>query len=544
MGLTGRSAKRRKRYHDQAMNDFIPINDRYGLRLTYNELDAAAWALGGLKADAKNRRELSDWLKVFTNPNGSFVGSLLKWDMPYGKQSELEFKLAAAALKFVAVYNYGANNRKGAAASVFAGYVNYPQGANYEARAAGRQDYVPSRAYFGGAAIYSLDAADRADIAAADKLAERTQNRQGATLAAGINQGADGTNVAGIAPFEVVRVRAENQEMMRKCFDTLPQITARVVEGFKQLNNKNYNAGGHLLPHFKLSIKRNTGAVFSRAVAFEMSEINRNYSKGLRASSLYTPAYASRFYWRLDNDKTPQTPTRTESENDKIQADASKSVDEKAQSYFWEVYSRVVALLEELDGGTAEWNYTDAGDLSGSGTSGGAGWQRVSTWSPGANAGWYLRFNSVDEPRFECVGSGGESDTWAYVADTYASFSAASAAEVLAGIPYSLEQLEAIAGTGADTSDANSAWAAFDKNAFVEWYESNFGCAGFWNKSMDMSAPKKVDAICVGEFAFIVGGGAFGESESSAGYECWSEWSHAVAKSGELAGYDYNAGLV
>ncbi len=541
MGFTGRSAKRRKRYRDQAMNDFLPINERYKLQLTYAEMDAAAWALGGAKADAKNRRGFGDWLKVFTNPNGGFVGSLLNWDKPYGKQSELEFNLAKAALSFVAIYNYGANNRKASASSVFAGYANYPQGANYEARAAGRQDYVPSRAYFGGAAIYSLDEADRADIAAADALAEKTQNRQGATLAAGVNQGADGTNVAGVAPFDVVRVRADNQGLMKRVFDTLPQITARVVEGFKQLNNCNYNAGGHLLPHFRLSIKRNVSVVFTQASCFEMSEINRNYSKGLRAASLYTPAYASRFYWRLENkDDDPKMPEYVETANDKIQADSTKSVDEKAQSYFWEVFARVEALLEELAGGTSEWNYTDAGDLNG------AGWHRVGRYAA-VGGGHFLGFYSADEPQYVLVGSGGESDTWAYVASEYVSFAAVNSSDVLTALPYSLSELEAVANAAGATAGSAAAapWEAFDKNALVTWYEGNFGCDGFWEYRSKLvgGTPKKIDAISVGGFAFIVGGGSFGESEKSDGHECWNEWSHAIAKSGELAGYDYSAGL-
>lgn len=514
------------------MNDFLPINSNYGLLLTYAELDSAAWALGSLKADAKNRRGLGDWLKFFTNPNGGFVGSLLNWDKPYGGQSKLEFQLSGAALSFTAVHRYGANNRKGSASRVFAGYAAYPQGANFESGKAGRQDFLANRAYFAGRSIYDQDAEAASELEAAAELNAQTQNRRGADLAGGFNY--ERGSVKEVAPFEIASVRSANKALSEAVMNTLPQITSRVVEGFRLLNNCNYNAGGQLLAHFRLSIRRNTSRIFNTATSFELREANLNYNKGLRADSLKIPAYAQRFFWRLEHggeNFTPPPPLN--SDNDRVQADPVTSVEEKAKSYFWEVFGRVQGFLEELK---------EDGDLFKAGSDTSQGWCKVVDldFKPPANGSWYFppSFFSRDEPKkhmFHDNSELGFREGWK--AEFYIRFEPSATEAVAKTVPFSWAELEAFSN--------DEAGASLDKNALVAWYESSFKAGVFGYELISKSELKPTGSaelfgVCVGEFVFVVGGGRFGEAEESDAFETYSEFATPIAKSDELKGFDFN----
>lgn len=514
------------------MNDFLPINSNYGLLLTYAELDAAAWALGSLKADAKNRHGLGDWLKFFTNPNGSFVGSLLNWDKPYGGQSKLEFQLSAAALSFVAVYNYGANNRKGSASRVFAGYAAFPQGAAFESGKAGQQDFLANRAYFAGRSIYGSDDESASEFSAAAKLNAQTQNRSGADLAGGFNY--ERGSVKEVAPFEIASVRSANKSLSEAVMNTLPQITLRVVEGFRLLNNCNYNAGGQLLAHFRLSIRRNTSRIFNTATSFELREANLNYNKGLRASSLQIPAYAQRFFWRLEHGEEISTPPPPQnSDNDRVQADPATSVEEKAKSYFWEVFGRVQGFLEEL---------REDGDLFKAGSNTSQGWCKVVDldFEPPADDSWYFPPSvfSRDEPKehqFHDNSEVGFREGWK--AEFYIRFEPSAAEAVAKTVPFSWGQLESFSN--------GAAGASLDKNALVAWYESEFkaGVFGFelvGKSELKPTGSARLFGVCVGEFVFVVGGGRFGEAEESDAFETYSEFATPIAKSDELKGFNFN----
>lgn len=532
MGLTGRTQKRRQRYHDQAMNDFLPINSNYGLLLTYAELDAAAWALGSLKADAKNRRGLGDWLKFFTNPNGGFVASLSNWDKPYGGQSKLEFQLSAAALSFTAVYKYGANNRKGSASKVFAGYAAFPQGSGYESGAVGRQDFLANRAYFAGRSIYESNDESASEFEAAAELNAQTQNRRGADLAGGFNY--ERGSVKEVAPFEIASVRSANKALSEAVINTLSQITSRVVEGFRLLNNCNYNAGGQLLAHFRLSIRRNAGGLFNTATSFELREANLNYNKGLRASSLQIPAYAQRFFWRLEHGEEISTPPPPQnSDNDRVQADPVTSVEEKAKSYFWEVLGRVQGFLEEL---------REDGDLFKAGSDTSQGWCKVVDldFKPPADGSWYFPPSvfSRDEPKehqFHDNSEVGFREGWK--AEFYIRFEPSATEAVAKTVPFSWEQLEAFSN--------GEAGASLDKNALVAWYESSFKAGVFGyeligKSELNPTGSAELFGVCVGEFVFVVGGGRFGEAEESDAFETYSEFATPIAKSDELKGFDFN----
>lgn len=532
MGLTGRTQKRRQRYHDQAMNDFLPINSNYGLLLTYDELDAAAWALGSAKADAKNRGGLSDWLKFFTNPNGGFVGSLLHWDKPYGKQSALEFKLSGSALSFTAVHRYGLNNRKGSASRVFAGYANYPQGSNFESGKAGQQDFLANRAYFAGRSIYESNDEAASEFAAAAELNTQTQNRRGADLAGGFNY--ERGSVKEVAPFEIASVRSANKALSEAVMNSLPQITSRVVEGFRLLNNCNYNAGGQLLAHFRLSMQRNASGLFNTAASFELREANLNYNKGLRASSLQIPAYAQRFFWRLEHgEEIANPPPPQNSDNDRVQADPVTSVEEKAKSYFWEVFGRVQGFLEELQEG---------GDFVSGGGNASQGWYKVVDldFKPPANGSWYFPPSvfSRDEPKkhqFHDNSAVGFREGWK--AEFYIRFEPSATEAVAKAVPFSWVELEAFS-EGVEG-------ASLDKNALVAWYESSFKAGVFGyelvgKSELNPTGSAQLFGVCVGEFAFIVGGGRFGEAEESSAFETYSEFATPIAKSDELKGFDFN----
>lgn len=327
-------------------------------------------------------------------------------------------------------------------------------------------------------------------------------------------------------------MRSANKTLSEAVMNTLPQITSRVVEGFRLLNNFNYNAGGELLKHFRLSMRRNTSVLFNTATSFELRETNLNYNKGLRASSLQIPAYAQRFFWRLEHgEEITNPPPPQNSDNDRIQADPVASVQEKAESYFWEVFGRVQGFLEEL---------REDGDLFKAGSDTSQGWCKVVDldFKPPANGSWYFPPSvfSRDEPKeyvFQEVN--GTRNGWK--AEFYIRFEPSATAAVAKTVPFSWEQLESF-------NDGEEG-VSLDKNAVVAWYESSFkvGVFGFeliGKSSLKPTGSARLFGVCVGEFVFVVGGGRFGEAEESDAFETYSEIATPIAKSDELKGFDFN----
>lgn len=248
-------------------------------------------------------------------------------------------------------------------------------------------------------------------------------------------------------------------------------------------------------------------------------------------------ANAARFFWRLEHGEEVATPPPPqESENDKIQADPVASVEEKAESYFWEVLARVQGFLEELQ---------EDGDFVKGGGNASQGWYRIRNldFTPPSDGAWYYPPSvfSRDEPKrheFANNSEAGYRVGWKsefYI--TLEPLGANGAKLATDAAAFSWEQLEAFS-EGAEGAN-------LDKNALVAWFETSFkaGVFGFelvGKRPLSFTSAAPLVGVSVGEFVFVVGGGSFGAAEESDAYGTYSEFASPVAKSAELKGFDFN----
>ena len=400
MGITGRTAKRRRRYYDWAKNDFGAIDRAYNLNIPADRFHAACEAYANMKVEEKRWRGLRGFFNALGKNPKIIIGLVVSIGMSvlsYGTTSgvtaaqiawAIGIATAAAAaasenarrgysltqtatainsMRFTPAITTFAKNqqqRHSLNSLIFFAYTNYPQGSTYEAQKLSiykknitQQDIVYNEAYFGGKGIYN-----KTIVQNKINLNDTTQNRQGKNLAGGddyfIKSIKNQIPAAKINNASDTQIRANNNRANARA--------QQISEGFQQLSNKYYNAGGQLLNDYEFILLRDISGFFLANITTEQREIIRNYNRGLRP---YAPTIAADFQKLKTTIKKGMarladinTAIRKEAEakfaqSEQIQSSDTTTLYEKANDYYFNCLIRMQDFLMECD---SDGDFADA----------------------------------------------------------------------------------------------------------------------------------------------------------------------------------------
>ena len=405
MGLTGRTAKRRKRYYDWAKNDFGAIDKAYNLNIPADRFHAACEAYANMKVEEKRWRGVRGFFNALGKNPKIIIGLVVSVAMSvlsYGASSGMTFAqmawaigiatAAAAAASENARRSYSLTQtattitsmrftpsitsaaktqqqRRSLNSLIFYAYANYPQGSTYEAQKLSiyhknipQQDIIYNEAYFGGRGIYNKTTTQNKI-----NLNDTTQNRQGKNLAGG-----DDYFIKSVKnQIPTAKINNASNTQIRANSNRANARAQQISEGFQQLSNKYYNAGGQLLNDYEFILLRDISGFFLANITTEQREIIRNYNRGLRP---YAPTIAADFQKLKTAIKTGiarladlDSAIKKEAEakfaqSEQIQSSDTTTLYEKANDYYFNCLTRMQNFLMECE---RDGDFADALILSG-----------------------------------------------------------------------------------------------------------------------------------------------------------------------------------
>lgn len=280
----GSTSKRRRKYTNQALNQFNAINQKYNLGMQESEYKYIAEAIGDAKAKAAKKSFLGGLLgTVISIVGGFFTGGVLGFlsgavgVFSSGKLSIDSFKGSQLALKTQNTMQKTAwlknlNDNQGRRQEVLNGkdYPIYANGSIYRQGAPGSETFSASIPYDTMKGIN--DNIQRSDTD------EMINNRSQYDMAG--NQGY--MNAISEGYIEPLQKEFTQEEKQNAIFNQAQRECERIKKGFSELVGVGFNFLNTALKHYEEVIKRQVNPILQKAVNDDFLEKNKNYNKALR----------------------------------------------------------------------------------------------------------------------------------------------------------------------------------------------------------------------------------------------------------------------
>ena len=285
MGLTGRTKRKRRRYYNQAMNQFGAIIEKYELGMAANEYSYIAHAIADAKVEASKGifGGFNIFGGIFTIIGSIFTGGILGIigggvglvgnKIMTGnalKAQDLAFKADAGFRK--AAWQKAFNDSKGEMSLLNSdkNYSIYADGSIYRQNAPGSESYSPSLAYDTSKGLRG----DLKENAVDERIMTRSHytlgGNEGFTQELGegyIEKGEGGISVREKQDSHLINARKNNE---------------RILKGFTELVGVGFDFKGTANKHYEEVVAKQVHPFFRQICTEDFIDKNKNYNRALR----------------------------------------------------------------------------------------------------------------------------------------------------------------------------------------------------------------------------------------------------------------------
>lgn len=287
MGLTGRSKRKRRRYYNQAMNQFGAIIEKYELGMAANEYSYIAWAIADAKVEASKGifGGFNIFGGIFTIIGSIFTGGILGIvggglglvanKIMTGnalKAGDLAFRANATYAKsaWQKAFNDSRNKGDQSLLNSDKNYSIYADGSIYRQNAPGSESYSPSLAYDTSKGLRG----DLKENAVDERIMTRSHytlgGNEGFTQELGegyIEKGEGGISVREKQDSHLINARKNNE---------------RILKGFTELVGVGFNFCGTANKHYEEVVAKQVHPFFRQICTEDFIDKNKNYNRALR----------------------------------------------------------------------------------------------------------------------------------------------------------------------------------------------------------------------------------------------------------------------
>ncbi|CAM3375295.1 hypothetical protein CAUP111243_01550 [Campylobacter upsaliensis] len=287
MGLTGRTKRKRKRYYNQAMNQFGAIIEKYELGMAANEYSYIAWAIADAKVEASKGifGGFNIFGGIFTIIGSIFTGGILGIvggglglaanKIMTGnalKAGDLAFRANATYAKsaWQKAFNDSRNKGDQSLLNSDKNYSIYADGSIYRQNAPGSESYSPSLAYDTSKGLRGDLKEDKVD----EMIMTRAHYTQGGNEGF-VNELGEGYIQKGEGGISVKEKQDSHLINAKKAND-------RILKGFSELVGVGFDFKGTANKHYEAVVAKQVHPFFRQICTEDFIDKNKNYNRALR----------------------------------------------------------------------------------------------------------------------------------------------------------------------------------------------------------------------------------------------------------------------